>query len=73
MTHVSPARSPSDTSRLPYLLCQVWNRPLAGTRKRGATPEDDLALEEDLLADKKVRYLRMPASNALRCEINLNF
>jgi len=28
-------------------------RPLAGTRKRGATPEQDLALEQELLADPK--------------------
>lgn len=28
-------------------------RPIAGTRKRGATPEQDLALEQELLADPK--------------------
>jgi len=32
---------------------QVTVRPIAGTRKRGATPEEDRALEADLLADKK--------------------
>lgn len=32
---------------------QVTIRPIAGTRPRGATPEADLALEADLLADKK--------------------
>ena len=32
---------------------QVTIRPIAGTRPRGATPEDDAALEADLLADKK--------------------
>ncbi len=32
---------------------EVTVRPIAGTRKRGATPEEDLALEKDLLADKK--------------------
>ncbi len=32
---------------------QVTIRPIAGTRKRGATPEEDKALEADLLADKK--------------------
>jgi anthranilate synthase component 1 len=31
----------------------VTNRPLAGTRRRGATPEADKALEQDLLADQK--------------------
>lgn len=30
-------------------------RPIAGTRPRGATPAEDLALEEDLLADPKER------------------
>jgi anthranilate synthase component 1 len=33
----------------------VTIRPLAGTRKRGATPEEDLKLAEDLLADPKER------------------
>ena len=42
----------------PEILCRVSegkvvNRPLAGTRKRGATPDEDLALEENLLADEK--------------------
>ena len=45
----------------PEILCRVdqdnvvTNRPLAGTRKRGETPEQDLELEEDLLADEKER------------------
>ena len=34
---------------------QVTVRPIAGTRKRGATTEDDKALELDLLADTKER------------------
>src|SRR5215813_1845400 len=33
----------------------VTIRPLAGTRRRGATPEEDRALAEDLLADPKER------------------
>ncbi|MBU6419032.1 MAG: anthranilate synthase component I [Proteobacteria bacterium] len=33
----------------------VTIRPLAGTRKRGATTEEDVALEQDLLADPKER------------------
>jgi anthranilate synthase component 1 len=32
---------------------EVTVRPIAGTRKRGATPEEDKALEADLLADQK--------------------
>ena len=32
---------------------QVTVRPIAGTRKRGATPEEDKALELDLLSDQK--------------------
>jgi hypothetical protein len=31
----------------------VTNRPLAGTRRRGATRDEDLALEAELLADQK--------------------
>lgn len=31
----------------------VTNRPLAGTRKRGSTPDEDRALERDLLSDPK--------------------
>jgi len=34
---------------------EVTVRPIAGTRKRGATPEEDKALEADLLADPKER------------------
>ena len=33
----------------------VTIRPIAGTRKRGATPQEDKALEEELLADPKER------------------
>lgn len=44
----------------PEIMCRVeegvvTNRPLAGTRKRGATEEEDRALEAELLADPKER------------------
>ena len=44
----------------PEILVRVRNgevtiRPLAGTRRRGATPEEDKALEKELLADPKER------------------
>ncbi len=34
---------------------KITIRPLAGTRPRGATPEEDLALEQELIADPKER------------------
>ena len=34
---------------------EITIRPIAGTRKRGSTPEEDRALEADLLADPKER------------------
>ena len=34
---------------------QITYRPIAGTRHRGATPEEDQALEKELLADPKER------------------
>jgi anthranilate synthase component 1 len=42
----------------PEILVRVFDnevtiRPIAGTRPRGATPEEDKALEQDLLADQK--------------------
>lgn len=42
----------------PEILCrvkdgEVTSRPLAGTRRRGATPDEDAALERELLADPK--------------------
>ena len=44
----------------PEILCRVQDgkitsRPLAGTRRRGATEEEDLKLERELLADPKER------------------
>ncbi len=44
----------------PEILCRVedgvvTNRPLAGTRRRGDTEEEDKALERELLADPKER------------------
>jgi anthranilate synthase component 1 len=44
----------------PEIMCRVedgiiTNRPLAGTRRRGKTEEEDLELEKDLLADPKER------------------
>ncbi|HKQ48746.1 MAG TPA: anthranilate synthase component I [Phycisphaerae bacterium] len=44
----------------PEILCRVedgviTNRPLAGTRRRGATGDEDAALEKELLADPKDR------------------
>ena len=44
----------------PEILCRLENgemtvRPLAGTRRRGATPEDDKRLAAELLADPKER------------------
>ena len=53
-------RSPDVTlvGSSPEIMCRVVDgkvtvRPLAGTRQRGATEEEDLRLEEELLADPK--------------------
>jgi anthranilate synthase component 1 len=45
--------SPEVHVRLTDGLVEI--RPIAGTRKRGATPAEDLALEKELLADEKER------------------
>lgn len=44
----------------PEIMCRVVDnemtvRPLAGTRPRGKTPKEDIALEQELLADEKER------------------
>ena len=43
--------SPEVMTQVKGGTCMV--RPIAGTRKRGATEEEDFALEQDLLADQK--------------------
>lgn len=55
-------RTPSVTlvGSSPEVMCRVIDgvvtvRPLAGTRRRGATPKEDLELAEELLADPKER------------------
>lgn len=45
--------SPEVHVRLTDGLVEI--RPIAGTRRRGATPAEDVALEKDLLADEKER------------------
>ena len=44
----------------PEIMCRVengliTNRPLAGTRRRGATPDEDRALADELINDPKER------------------
>ncbi len=64
--HASPPRGGAAQARgciivssSPEILCRVdrqrvvTNRPLAGTRRRGHSPEEDVALEKELLADAK--------------------
>lgn len=43
--------SPEVMTQVRGSRCMV--RPIAGTRRRGSTPEEDLALEKELLADEK--------------------
>lgn len=55
----------SSSARFTELLCfdmdscdwslSAFRRPLAGTRRRGRTPESDKALEKELLSDEKER------------------
>ena len=49
--HQIVASSPEILARMQGDTVTV--RPIAGTRRRGATPEEDLALERELLADEK--------------------
>ncbi len=51
----SPSQREGAGGRAGGTACVVTNRPLAGTRRRGQTPEEDGALERDLLADPKER------------------
>ncbi len=48
----SPSRLRSTQQPAPSTFL-VTNRPLAGTRRRGTTPEEDSSLERELLADQK--------------------
>ncbi len=51
---LSPSHRPADHAQ-EHPNFVVTNRPLAGTRRRGSTPEEDIALERELLADPKER------------------
>lgn len=51
--HQIVASSPEILARMQGDTVTV--RPIAGTRRRGVTPEEDLALERELLADEKER------------------
>jgi len=50
-----PALSAGGSARSDDLPKVLTSRPLAGTRRRGLTPAEDLALERELLADPKER------------------
>ena len=55
---ISPIWATSRLSAHPRVLArledgQVTVRPIAGTRKRGETPEKDQAMEDEMLADPK--------------------
>ena len=49
------SNGPPRSGKVPRTRWIMTNRPLAGTRRRGKTPEDDAALERELLADAKER------------------
>jgi anthranilate synthase component 1 len=48
---------------------KVEIRPIAGTRRRGKTPEEDLALEKELLADPKERAVHVMLVDLARNDI----
>ncbi|KAG0038297.1 hypothetical protein BGZ82_000604 [Podila clonocystis] len=48
----------------------VYTHPIAGTRKRGATPEKDIALGEELLADPKERAEHIMLVDLGRNDVN---
>ncbi|KAF9211394.1 hypothetical protein BGZ59_008136 [Podila verticillata] len=48
----------------------VFTHPIAGTRKRGATPEKDIALGEELLADPKERAEHIMLVDLGRNDVN---
>ena len=60
----------------PEILCRVedgviTNRPLAGTRPRGETDEQDKALEKELLADEKERAEHIMLIDLARNDVGL--
>lgn len=48
----------------------VYTHPIAGTRKRGATPQEDKSLAEDLLADPKERAEHVMLVDLGRNDVN---
>jgi anthranilate synthase component 1 len=48
----------------------VTNHPIAGTRRRGATEEEDRQLEEELLADVKERAEHIMLVDLGRNDVN---
>ena len=48
----------------------IYNHPIAGTRRRGATPEEDAMLARDLLADPKERAEHIMLVDLARNDLN---